>query len=94
MRCRTSAARKYRSGIMPAPDKPLLDGLEAKWAPRWETDGTYRFYRQAPRERVYAIDTPPLTVSGSLHVGHAFSSSTTSSSHRAMKLGRDMAVAS
>jgi len=25
------------------------------------------------RERVYAIDTPPPTVSGSLHVGHVFS---------------------
>ena len=26
-----------------------------------------------PREEVYAIDTPPPTVSGSLHVGHVFS---------------------
>jgi valyl-tRNA synthetase len=58
---------------MPVPDKPILDGLEAKWAPRWEADGVYHFDRQAPREQVYAIDTPPLTVSGSLHVGHAFS---------------------
>jgi valyl-tRNA synthetase len=58
---------------MPVPDKPLLDGLEAKWAPRWEADGVYKFDRRAPRDGVYAIDTPPLTVSGSLHVGHAFS---------------------
>src|SRR5262249_41824182 len=73
--CRTTAARKYRSGIMSqaVPEKPTLDGLEDKWAARWETDGTYRFDRSAPRERVYAIDTPPPTVSGSLHVGHAFS---------------------
>ncbi len=28
---------------------------------------------QAPRERVFSIDTPPPTVSGSLHVGHVFS---------------------
>jgi valyl-tRNA synthetase len=55
------------------PDRPALDGLEEKWAARWEADGTYRFDRSTPRERVYAIDTPPLTVSGSLHVGHAFS---------------------
>ena len=55
------------------PDKPALEGLEAKWSPRWETEGTYRFDRTAPRERVYAIDTPPPTVSGSLHVGHVFS---------------------
>jgi valyl-tRNA synthetase len=55
------------------PDKPSLDGLEAKWSAAWERDGTYRFDRAAPRERVYAIDTPPPTVSGSLHVGHVFS---------------------
>jgi len=55
------------------PDKPSLDGLERKWAERWEADGTYRFDRTARRDRVYAIDTPPPTVSGSLHIGHIFS---------------------
>ncbi|MGW3343432.1 valine--tRNA ligase [Nonomuraea rubra] len=55
------------------PDKPTLDGLEQVWVARWEDEGTYRFDRSAPRERVYSIDTPPPTVSGSLHVGHAFS---------------------
>src|SRR3954466_12054409 len=55
------------------PEKPALEGLEAKWSPRWETEGTYRFDRRSPRERVYAIATPPPTVSGSLHVGHVFS---------------------
>jgi valyl-tRNA synthetase len=58
---------------MPVPDKPFLEGLEDKWAPRWEAAGTYRFDRGADRDQVYSIDTPPLTVSGSLHVGHAFS---------------------
>jgi valyl-tRNA synthetase len=55
------------------PDKPSLEGLEEKWGARWESDGTYRFDRSAVRDRVYSIDTPPPTVSGSLHVGHAFS---------------------
>jgi valyl-tRNA synthetase len=55
------------------PDKPALEGLEAKWAPRWEAGGVYRFDRSRPRTDVYAIDTPPPTVSGSLHVGHVFS---------------------
>jgi valyl-tRNA synthetase len=55
------------------PKKPSLDGLEDKWATRWEDDGTYRFDRVAGRDRVYSIDTPPPTVSGSLHVGHVFS---------------------
>jgi valyl-tRNA synthetase len=55
------------------PDKPALEGLEAKWQARWEVDGVYRFDRTRPRSAVYAIDTPPPTVSGSLHIGHVFS---------------------
>ena len=58
---------------MPVPEKPALEGLEEKWMSRWDTDGTYRFDRRAVREAVYSIDTPPPTVSGSLHVGHVFS---------------------
>ncbi|GAB7191428.1 valine--tRNA ligase [Kineococcus sp. NUM-3379] len=55
------------------PDRPTVDGLEERWAPRWEEQGTYRFDRGAERADVYSIDTPPPTVSGSLHVGHVFS---------------------
>jgi valyl-tRNA synthetase len=55
------------------PEKPALEGLERKWLARWEEDGTYRFDRTAERSNVYSIDTPPPTVSGSLHVGHVFS---------------------
>ena len=55
------------------PEKPSLDGLEQRWGEVWETDGTYCFDRQAGRADVYSIDTPPPTVSGSLHVGHVFS---------------------
>jgi valyl-tRNA synthetase len=55
------------------PERPTLDGLEDKWGAAWEREGVYRFDRDAPRERVYSIDTPPPTVSGSLHVGHVFS---------------------
>jgi len=55
------------------PEKPSLDGLEEKWAARWDAEGTYRFDRTATRERIYAIDTPPPTVSGDLHPGHVFS---------------------
>ena len=55
------------------PERPSLDGLEAKWGARWEADGSYRFDPSRPREDVYAIDFPPLTVSGSLHVGHVSS---------------------
>ncbi len=55
------------------PEKPALEGLEAKWTPRWESDRVYGFDRTKSRDEVYAIDTPPPTVSGSLHVGHVFS---------------------
>jgi len=55
------------------PDKPSPDGLEAKWDAVWREQGTYAFDRTATREQVYSIDTPPPTVSGSLHVGHVFS---------------------
>ncbi|HVQ42243.1 MAG TPA: valine--tRNA ligase [Vicinamibacterales bacterium] len=55
------------------PEKPVLEGLENKWTARWESDAVYRFDRSVAREAVYAIDTPPPTVSGSLHVGHVFS---------------------
>ena len=59
------------------PDRPSLDGLEDKWGPVWQEEGTYAFDREAalagPRENVFSIDTPPPTASGSLHMGHVFS---------------------
>jgi valyl-tRNA synthetase len=51
------------------PDKPALEGLEDTWSQRWEKDGTYRFDRTKTRAEVYSIDTPPPTVSGTLHFG-------------------------
>lgn len=55
------------------PDKPTLDGIEDRWAASWDEQGTYLFDRSKSREQVFSIDTPPPTVSGSLHVGHVFS---------------------
>jgi valyl-tRNA synthetase len=55
------------------PEKPSLDGVEARWMQQWEADGTYRFDRNATRDQVFAIDTPPPTASGALHIGHVFS---------------------
>jgi valyl-tRNA synthetase len=56
-----------------APEKPTIDGIEDRWAQAWEQQGTFAFDRSRSREEIYAIDTPPPTVSGSLHVGHVFS---------------------
>ncbi|MEX1078791.1 MAG: valine--tRNA ligase [Homoserinimonas sp.] len=74
------------------PDKPALEGLEAKWDGTWESQGTYRFDRDAAvalrqaqgastsgisesgaTRKVFSIDTPPPTASGTLHIGHVFS---------------------
>ena len=55
------------------PEKPTLDGLADTWSARWESDQTYAFVRPGSRDEVFSIDTPPPTVSGSLHVGHVFS---------------------
>jgi len=55
------------------PDKVALEGLERKWSEAWETRGVYRFDASAPASLVFAIDTPPPTVSGTLHIGHVFS---------------------
>ena len=61
------------TGRTPVPDKPTLEGLESRWDATWEEHGTYRFDRMKTRDEVFSIDTPPPTVSGSLHMGHVFS---------------------
>ena len=62
------------SAIYPqVPEKPSLDGLEEKWGNSWVSNNTYAFDKNCDKNSVYAIDTPPPTVSGSLHVGHVFS---------------------
>ncbi|KAJ1684013.1 hypothetical protein LUZ63_020753 [Rhynchospora breviuscula] len=68
-----SASGTTTSRAVVVPDKPGLEGLEDKWSQVWHEQDTYAFDRTQPRENVYSIDTPPPTVSGSLHVGHVFS---------------------
>ncbi len=63
-----TASRAHR-----VPESPSLDGLEERWSRRWQEEGTYAFDRSKDRADVYAIDTPPPTVSGELHIGHVFS---------------------
>ncbi|RSX55474.1 Valyl-tRNA synthetase [Bifidobacterium dolichotidis] len=55
------------------PDRVSVDGLENKWGEQWDEQQTYAFQNSRDRKAVYSIDTPPPTVSGSLHVGHVFS---------------------
>jgi valyl-tRNA synthetase len=46
---------------------------ELRWGAAWEAAGVYRWDPSRPREETYVVDTPPPTVSGSLHMGHVFS---------------------
>ena len=58
------------------PERPSVDGLEDRWVQVWRERGANTFDREAAltadRSRIFAIDTPPPTASGSLHVGHVF----------------------
>jgi valyl-tRNA synthetase len=63
---------------------------EEKWSRAWQERGVYRFREQADQPS-YVIDTPPPTVSGSLHVGHVLSYTQTDvvARHRRMR-GRNV----
>ncbi|MDB0039140.1 valine--tRNA ligase [Actinomycetota bacterium] len=64
---------RSQSPAVHIPEKPSLSGIEEKWAKSWQESGTYSFDRTKNRDQIFSIDTPPPTVSGSLHVGHVFS---------------------
>ena len=64
---------RSQSPAVHIPEKPSLSGIEEKWAKSWQDSGTYSFDRTKNRDQIFSIDTPPPTVSGSLHVGHVFS---------------------
>ena len=59
---------------MPAaiPDTPGLEGLDERWSARWEADRRLPVRPDRGARHVFSIDTPPPTVSGSLHMGHVF----------------------
>jgi valyl-tRNA synthetase len=45
---------------------------EEKWQAYWEKEGIFKFNPESEKP-VFSIDTPPPTVSGKMHLGHAFS---------------------
>ncbi|HEY6365806.1 MAG TPA: valine--tRNA ligase [Candidatus Binatia bacterium] len=47
--------------------------VESKWRNRWQETGIYRWDPARARNETFVVDSPPPTVSGSLHVGHVFS---------------------
>ena len=46
--------------------------IEQKWREYWEKEGIFKFNPKTAK-RIYKIDTPPPTVSGEMHIGHACS---------------------
>ena len=55
------------------PEKYDHAGAEQRWMKVWEESQVYRWDPTKSREHNFVVDTPPPTVSGSLHLGHVFS---------------------
>ncbi len=52
---------------------PQIDikAIEEKWKKYWEKEKIYKFNPKS-KKKVYSVDTDPPTVSGAMHIGHAF----------------------
>ena len=61
--------------IDPATLPPHFDApaAEKRWDDAWEKSGIHRWDPSRGRDETFVVDTPPPTVSGSLHMGHVFS---------------------
>ncbi len=46
--------------------------IEKKWREYWEKENIFKFNAKSGK-KIFSIDTPPPTVSGEMHIGHAFS---------------------
>ena len=57
---------------MELPDRYNPKEAEPKWQNYWEEHRLFEFHPDKKRT-TYSIDTPPPTVSGKMHLGHAFS---------------------
>ena len=49
------------------------EAAEKKWDEAWQKAGVYHYDPERARAETFVVDTPPPTVSGSLHIGHVFS---------------------
>src|SRR3989338_2002903 len=55
-------------------DNPVYNSKESekKWIEFWDKESIFKFNPKT-KKAVYSVDTPPPTVSGKMHIGHAFS---------------------
>lgn len=58
---------------MELPKKYAIKQTEDNWCADWDASQIYAWDPARGRDETFVIDTPPPTVSGSLHVGHLFS---------------------
>jgi valyl-tRNA synthetase len=58
---------------MDIPKKYKAVDIENRWKDHWGEQGIYAWDPSKSREESFVVDTPPPTVSGSLHLGHLFS---------------------
>jgi len=73
------------------PKKYRPQDREAHWKDQWEEAKDYQWQGSADRENVFSVDTPPPTVSGSLHIGHVFSYTHTDALARYQRMkGKDV----
>jgi valyl-tRNA synthetase len=57
---------------MNLPKKYNFSESENKWKKYWEKNKIYKFDPKS-NKKIYSVDTPPPTVSGEMHIGHALS---------------------
>jgi len=58
---------------MDLPKKYKPEEIEQRWKAYWHEKKVYAYDPKRGRGETFAVDTPPPTVSGSLHPGHVFS---------------------
>lgn len=58
---------------MNTPDRYESEDIELRWHDAWAGLDIYKWDPNRPRSETFSVDTPPPTVSGSLHLGHIFS---------------------
>lgn len=61
---------------MELPKKYNSRESEKRWSDFWEKEKLFQF-KEEKGKKIYSIDTPPPTISGTIHIGHAFSYSQT-----------------
>ena len=67
----------------------VADEVEEKWRETWIENGTYEY--NGEDGEVFTIDTPPPTVSGSLHFGHTYGNTLTDFMARFQRMqGKDV----